>query len=41
MALSKGQKKEIKIYLISKIRAKLAGYNPETTSMPFHFRLLG
>ena len=41
MALSKEQKQEIKTYLISKIRAKLAGYDPETNSMPFHFRLLG
>lgn len=41
MALSKKQKQEIKTYLISKIRAKLAGYDPETKSMPFHFRLLG
>lgn len=41
MALSKEQRSEIKIYLISKIRAKLAGYDPETNSMPFHFRLLG
>ena len=41
MTLSKEQKIEIKNYLISKIRAKLIGYNPETRSMPFHFRLLG
>jgi len=41
MALSMEQKKEIKTYLISKIREKLAKYNPETSSMPFHFRLLG
>jgi len=41
MALSKQQHNEIKVYLISKIREKLAEYNPETTSMPFHFRLLG
>lgn len=41
MALNKEQKQEIKTYLISKIKAKLADYKPETNSMPFHFRLLG
>jgi len=41
MALSKKQHQNIKDYLISKIREKLSDYNPETTSMPFHFRLLG
>lgn len=41
MALSKQQYSEIKTFLISKIREKLAEYNPETSSMPFHFRLLG
>lgn len=41
MALSKQQHNEIKTYLIAKIREKLIGYNPETTSMPFHYRLLG
>jgi len=41
MALNKKQHQDIKAYLISKIRAKLSDYNPETTSMPFHFRLLG
>ena len=41
MALNKNQHKEIKEYLISKIREKLGNYNPETEAMPFHFRLLG
>lgn len=41
MALTQQQQKEIKTYLVSKIREKLVGYNPETNSMPFHFRLLG
>jgi len=41
MALSKEQSKEIKEYLIGKIRYKLENYNPETDSMPFHYRLLG
>jgi type II restriction enzyme len=41
MALSKEQKQEIKEYLVSKIRWKLEHYNPETNSMPFHYRLLG
>ena len=41
MALSRQQHNEIKSYLISKIKEKLAKYDPETSSMPFHFRLLG
>jgi len=41
MALSKQQQDKIKFYLISKIKQKLSDYNPETRSMPFHFRLLG
>jgi len=41
MALSKQQHNEIKHFLILKIREKLFEYNPETSSMPFHFRLLG
>lgn len=41
MALSKQQHHKIKNYLISKIREKLSTYDPETQSMPFHFRLLG
>lgn len=41
MALSKEQSKEIKEYLVGKIRHKLENYNPETDSMPFHYRLLG
>lgn len=41
MALNKKQHQEIKEYLIQKIRQKLETYNPETNSMPFHYRLLG
>lgn len=41
MALSNEQKNQIKDYLVLKIREKLQNYNPETSSMPFHFRLLG
>ncbi len=41
MALSIQQSKQIKNYLVGKIRQKLATYDPETSSMPFHFRLLG
>lgn len=41
MALTRQQHNEIKNYLISKIRKKLETYNPETNSMPFHYRLLG
>lgn len=41
MVLSKHQFKDINYFLVSKIREKLTDYNPETNSMPFHFRLLG
>ncbi len=41
MALTIQQSKQIKEYLVGKIRYKLTTYNPETNSMPFHFRLLG
>jgi len=41
MALTVDQSKQIRDYLIEKVRHKLATYNPETNSMPFHYRLLG
>lgn len=41
MSLTTKQHNEIKTYLVGKIREKLANYNPETDSMPFHYRLLG
>ena len=41
MALTTQQSKQIKEYLGEKIRQKLATYDPETNSIPFHFRLLG
>lgn len=41
MALTKQQHTDIKTYLIAKIREKLIKYNPETNSMPFHYKLLG
>lgn len=41
MLLTTQQSKQIKEYLVEKIRRKLATYDPETNSMPFHFRLLG
>lgn len=41
MPILEEQKIEIKNYLINKIREKLESYNPETNSMPFHYRLLG
>lgn len=41
MALTKQQSEKIKEYLMAKIREKLTNYDPETNSMPFHFRLLG
>lgn len=41
MPLLEQQKIEIKEFLMEKIRNKLATYNPETSAMPFHFRLIG
>ncbi len=41
MALTIQQSEKIKEYLVGKIREKLMSYDPETNSMPFHFRLLG
>lgn len=41
MALTEEQNNQIKDYLIERIRNKLAIYNPETNSMPFHYHLLG
>ncbi len=41
MSLTQQQHDTIKQYLIDKIRSKLSTYNPETNSMPFHYRLLG
>lgn len=41
MALSAKQKKEIKAHVVDTIRTKLDKYNPETTAMPFQYRLLG
>lgn len=41
MPLTTQQSKQIKEYLVDKIRQKLTTYDPETNSMPFHFRLLG
>jgi type II restriction enzyme len=41
MPLSQTQSKEIAELIKVQIRRKLANYNPETSSMPFHTRLLG
>ena len=41
MPLSKRQVKEIAELLTGQIRRKLADYNPEPNTMPFHTRLLG
>jgi len=41
MSISLKQQQIIKSYLTEKIRNKLNNYNPETHSMPFHYRLLG
>ena len=41
MSLSNATKEEIKDLLVNIVRSKLNNYNPETSYMPFHFRLLG
>jgi len=41
MTLTTQESKEIKDFLVGRIRHKLDTYNPETKSMPFHYRLLG
>jgi type II restriction enzyme len=41
MSIAGKQQIIIKDYLTEKIRNKLNNYNPETQSMPFHYRLLG
>jgi len=41
MGLTEIQKDKIKQHILLKVRNKLKDYNPETSSMPFHFRLLG
>src|SRR5437879_985633 len=41
MALSNEQVTSLEVLLSSQIRRKLAEYNPEPNSMPFHTRLLG
>jgi len=41
MSIAEKQQIIIKDYLVEKIRNKLNNYNPETQSMPFHYRLLG
>jgi len=41
MSISLEQQQIIESYLTEKIRNKLNNYNPETNSMPFHYRLLG
>ena len=39
--MNKGKSDEIKECITDAIRRKLEAYNPETRSMPFHYRLLG
>lgn len=41
MTLSNKTSREIENLLVSTVRDKLRKYQPETDSMPFHFRLLG
>lgn len=41
MALTEQQKKYIEEVIITCLRNKFRNYKPETTNMPFHFRLLG
>lgn len=41
MSISNTTKKEIEDLLINIVRLKLENYTPETSFMPFHFRLIG
>ena len=41
MGLSLSTAEEIKELLTKTIREKLNSYKPETTHMPFHYRLIG
>ncbi|MBO8152345.1 MAG: TdeIII family type II restriction endonuclease [Candidatus Marinimicrobia bacterium] len=41
MSLTKGQIKQIEKVIKDSLRKKFQNYNPETKSMPFHYRLLG
>ncbi len=41
MALSEQEKQNIQEVVKSSLRKKLRSYNPESTNMSFHFRLLG
>lgn len=41
MALNSLQKEEIKLVIKNSLRHKFQNYNPEPSSMPFHYRLLG
>lgn len=41
MSIAEKRQIGIKDHLVEKIRNKLSNYNPETQSMPFHYRLLG
>lgn len=41
MALTKEQIEKVKNIIREVIRNKLSAYKPETTNMPFHYRLLG
>jgi len=41
MSLTEGQIKQIEKVIKDSVRKKFQNYNPETKSMPFHYRLLG
>jgi type II restriction enzyme len=41
MSLTNPQKQQIQQVIINSLRKKFQNYNPESSNMPFHFRLLG
>jgi len=41
MSLSVEKKLQVKKVVKQSLRVKFKNYNPETTHMPFHYRLLG
>jgi len=41
MALTKEQKQSVQETITASLRKKFLNYKPESTHMPFHFRLLG
>lgn len=41
MAISINKKKQIEDVIITSLQIKFQSYNPESSNMPFHYRLLG